>query len=70
MAYSQRAFVEPTQYALFSSMMLLAPKWLAGYSGAFVDAFDYPTFFTSTACLGVPVLFLIWLAMRHVPVKE
>ena len=59
-----------TQYALFSSMMLLAPKWLAGYSGAFVDAFDYPTFFTSTACLGVPVLFLIWLAMRHVPVKE
>lgn len=59
-----------TQYALFSSMMLLAPKWLAGYSGAFVDAFDYPTFFISTACLGVPVLFLIWLAMRHVPVKE
>lgn len=59
-----------TQYALFSSMMLLAPKWLAGYSGAFVDAFDYPTFFISTACLGVPVLFLIWLAMRYVPVKE
>jgi PAT family beta-lactamase induction signal transducer AmpG len=59
-----------TQYALFSSMMLLAPKWLAGYSGAFVDAFDYPTFFIATACLGVPVLLLIWLAMRHVPVKE
>jgi PAT family beta-lactamase induction signal transducer AmpG len=56
-----------TQYALFSSMMLLAPKWLAGYSGAFVDAFDYPTFFVSTACLGVPVLFLIWLATRMDP---
>jgi len=27
-----------TQYALFSSMMLLAPKWLAGFSGVFVDA--------------------------------
>jgi len=27
-----------TQYALFSSMMLLAPKWLAGFSGQFVDA--------------------------------
>ncbi len=53
-----------TQYALFSSMMLLAPKWLAGYSGAFVDAFDYPTFFMSTAALGVPVLVIIALASR------
>lgn len=53
-----------TQYALFSSMMLLAPKWLAGYSGAFVDAYDYPTFFTATALLGLPVLLLIWLATR------
>jgi PAT family beta-lactamase induction signal transducer AmpG len=44
--------------------MLLAPKWLAGYSGAFVDAYDYPTFFTATACLGVPVLLLVWLAAR------
>ena len=57
-----------TQYALFSSMMLLAPKWLAGYSGAFVDAYDYPTFFTATACLGVPVLLLVWLASRVAPV--
>ncbi|WP_291126542.1 AmpG family muropeptide MFS transporter [Hydrogenophaga sp.] len=57
-----------TQYALFSSMMLLAPKWLAGYSGAFVDAYDYPTFFIATACLGVPVLVLIWLATRLAPV--
>ncbi|MBL8389265.1 MAG: AmpG family muropeptide MFS transporter [Hydrogenophaga sp.] len=53
-----------TQYALFSSMMLLAPKWLAGYSGAFVDAYDYPTFFTATSLLGLPVLILIWLATR------
>jgi PAT family beta-lactamase induction signal transducer AmpG len=59
-----------TQYALFSSMMLLAPKWLAGYSGAFVDAHDYPTFFIATACLGVPVLVLIWLATRLAPVGK
>lgn len=58
-----------TQYALFSSMMLLAPKWLAGYSGAFVDAYEYPTFFIATACLGVPVLLLIWLATRLAPVE-
>jgi MFS transporter, PAT family, beta-lactamase induction signal transducer AmpG len=59
-----------TQYALFSSMMLLAPKWLAGYSGAFVDAYDYPTFFTATAFLGLPVLLLVWLATRLQPARS
>lgn len=53
-----------TQYALFSSMMLLAPKWLAGFSGQYVDHFGYSQFFTSTALLGVPVLLLVWLAAR------
>ena len=53
-----------TQYALFSSMMLLLPKWLAGFSGKYVDAFGYGSFFTGTAWLGVPVLFLVWLASR------
>ncbi|MEO5660927.1 MAG: MFS transporter [Polaromonas sp.] len=53
-----------TQYALFSSMMLLLPKTLAGYSGRYVDAFGYGNFFTATALLGVPVLLLIGLASR------
>ena len=53
-----------TQYALFSSMMLLAPKWLAGFSGKYVDAFGYGHFFVATALLGVPVLLLVWLASR------
>ena len=53
-----------TQYALFSSMMLLAPKWLAGFSGRFVDAYGYSPFFTATALLGVPVLLLVALASR------
>lgn len=53
-----------TQYALFSSMMLLLPKWLAGFSGAFVDAHGYATFFTGTALLGAPVLLLVALASR------
>jgi PAT family beta-lactamase induction signal transducer AmpG len=56
-----------TQYALFSSMMLLAPKWLAGFSGVYVDAHGYEAFFTSTALLGAPVLVLVWLASRVSP---
>ena len=56
-----------TQYALFSSVMLLLPKFVAGFSGAFVDAHGYAAFFHGTAALGVPVLLLIWLAGRVVP---
>ena len=53
-----------TQYALLSSMMLLLPKFVAGFSGAFVDAYGYASFFTVTACLGLPVLVLVALASR------
>jgi PAT family beta-lactamase induction signal transducer AmpG len=53
-----------TQYALFSSMMLLLPKLVAGYSGVYVDTFGYANFFNSTALLGAPVLLLVWLASR------
>ena len=53
-----------TQYALFSSMMLLLPKFVAGYSGVYVDHFGYASFFTATAFMGVPVLALVWLASR------
>ena len=44
--------------------MLLLPKFVAGFSGVFVDAHGYVAFFTSTAALGVPVLLLGWLASR------
>ncbi len=53
-----------TQYALFSSMMLLLPKYLAGFSGKYVDAFGYANFFTATAMLGIPALLLVALAAR------
>ena len=58
-----------TQYALFSSMMLLLPKFLAGYSGTYVDAFGYSQFFTATALLGVPVLVLVAMTARLPPPK-
>ena len=53
-----------TQYAMFSSMMLLLPKFVAGYSGLYVDHWGYAHFFTATALLGLPVLVLVWLASR------
>jgi len=53
-----------TQYALFSSMMLLLPKWLAGFSGVYVDTFGYEHFFIATSLIGIPVLILITLAIR------
>ena len=53
-----------TQYALFSSMMLLLPKWLAGFSGVYVDTFGYEHFFIATALIGIPVLILIMYVIR------
>jgi MFS transporter, PAT family, beta-lactamase induction signal transducer AmpG len=54
-----------TQYALLSSMMLLFPKWIAGFSGVAVNVMGYSNFFIGTALLGVPVLILIALAVRQ-----
>ena len=54
-----------TQYALFSSLMLLLPKFLAGFSGVAVDAAGYAWFFVGTALLGLPVLVLVWLVSRY-----
>ena len=53
-----------TQYALLSSMMVLLPKTLGGFSGEFVDTYGWSNFFTATAFLGLPVLLLIALAAR------
>ncbi len=53
-----------TQYALLSSMMLLLPKFIAGFSGDFVNAHGYAAFFQATAWLGLPVLLLVGLASR------
>ena len=58
-----------TQYALFSSVMLLFPKFVGGFSGVMVEQLGYPTFFLLTALMGVPVLVLVALAWRYVPVN-
>ncbi len=51
-----------TQYALFTSLMLLLPKLIAGYSGMVVDSVGYARFFIGTAVLGAPVLLLVLFA--------
>jgi PAT family beta-lactamase induction signal transducer AmpG len=45
-------------------MMLLLPKFIAGFSGDFVNAFGYASFFHATAWMGLPVLMLVALASR------
>ena len=53
-----------TQYAIFSSIMLLLPKFLAGFSGFAVESIGYFGFFVATAAIGLPVLLLI-AAISH-----
>ena len=48
-----------TQYAIFSSIMLLLPKFLAGFSGFAVESIGYFGFFVATAAIGLPVLLLM-----------
>ena len=53
-----------SQYALFSSIMLLLPKLIAGYSGMIIEAMGYSGFFCGTFVLGLPVLLLIYLVFK------
>ncbi|MCS7079146.1 MAG: MFS transporter [Chloracidobacterium sp.] len=53
-----------TQYALLSSVMLLLPKWAAGFAGAVAAAVGYTQFFIGTALLGLPAVGLAAYAAR------
>ncbi len=48
-----------TQYALFTSIMSLLGKLVAGFSGVVVDATDWVTFFIYASALGIPSIILI-----------
>jgi PAT family beta-lactamase induction signal transducer AmpG len=54
-----------TQYALFSSLMLLPAKFIGGFSGDVVDAFGFVPFFIYTALLGIPAIILISYLIRY-----
>ncbi|WP_066800202.1 AmpG family muropeptide MFS transporter [Moraxella oblonga] len=57
------------QYALFSSLMTLSPKILGGYSGAIVDKIGYPKFFMITFIIGLPILYLIYMVHKKIPLQ-
>jgi len=54
-----------TQYALFSSIMTLFPKIIAGFSGIIVDAYGYFTFYIYSSLLGIPAIFIIIFLIRN-----
>jgi PAT family beta-lactamase induction signal transducer AmpG len=54
-----------TQYALFSSLMLLPAKFIGGFSGDVVDAQGYVFFFIYSAMLGLPAILLILYLMKR-----
>ena len=58
------------QYAIFTSIMLLLPKLVAGYSGTIVDGLGYETFFVITALIGLPVIGIILVVERMVAADE
>jgi PAT family beta-lactamase induction signal transducer AmpG len=54
-----------TQYALFSSLMVLPGKLLAGASGWIVDSIGFPLFFVYTTLMGIPALVLLLILMAN-----
>lgn len=59
-----------TQYALFTSFMVLPGKFIAAGSGWVVDTVGYVTFFIYTAAAGLPAIVLVFLLMRYARARE
>jgi len=58
-----------TQYALFTSLMVLPGKFLSGFSGVIVDAVGWISFFLYASLMGVPAIVLAWLVSKHMHVE-
>ncbi|MEC9374914.1 MAG: MFS transporter [Pseudomonadota bacterium] len=54
-----------TQYALFTSLMVLPGKILSGFSGVIVDSIGWISFFTYAAFMGIPAIFLSFFISRR-----
>ena len=53
-----------TQYALFSSLMLMPGKSIGGLAGFVVEGYGYANFFIYAALLGLPVILVILFLSR------
>lgn len=58
------------QYAIFTSIMILLPRLVGGYSGTIVEATNYPIFFLITTLIGLPVVGLVWLVGKRLTLSE
>ena len=52
-------------FALFSSLFTLGGKFVAGFSGAIVDAEGYVFFFVYASALGIPAILLVLYLMQR-----
>lgn len=59
-----------TQYALFSSLMTLAGKFISGWSGVVVEATGFPIFFLYAAATGLPAILLVYFLIRRMNADE
>jgi len=58
------------QYAIFSSLMTLFPKLIAGYSGMMSISLGYQNFFYLTALMGIPAVVLVLVLQKLLPISE
>ncbi len=55
-----------TQYALFTSVMVLPAKFLGGFSGQIAESIGWVNFFIYAGALGVPAILLaVYVGTRH-----
>ncbi len=59
-----------TQYALFTSLMILPGKVLSGFSGMVVDATDFVTFFLYASAAGIPAVLLAVVITRNAAIDR
>lgn len=58
------------QYAIFTSIMVMLPRVVGGYSGTIVDNSSYSTFFLITTLMGLPVILLVYLVGKQLTFDE
>jgi PAT family beta-lactamase induction signal transducer AmpG len=54
-----------TQYALFTSLMVLPGKFLSGFSGVVVDAVGWISFFLYASLMGIPAIILALMVSKQ-----